>query len=66
MAPAGHAKLDRHDPEPLTREERERYRAAASLLREWIREDDGYDDEIWPAIEEELRRGGLRSRPPRA
>lgn len=27
---------------------------ASELLRKWSAEDDGYDDEIWPLVEEEL------------
>ena len=28
---------------------------AIELLRQWSAEDDGYDDEIWPLLEEELK-----------
>jgi len=41
---------------------RERYRAAAALLREWRAEDDGYDDEIWPLLAEELKDARMRCR----
>lgn len=42
--------------------QQERYRKVAELLREWMGADDGYDDEIWPLIEEELRDPGIRCR----
>lgn len=38
----------------------DRYRQAAALLRQWMAEDDGYDDAIWPLVNEELE--GLRMR----
>ena len=28
---------------------------AVELLRRWSKEDDGYDDEVWPLLEEELK-----------
>jgi hypothetical protein len=40
----------------LTPEVRERQRQAAALVLEWAQEKDGYDEEIWPLIEEELGR----------
>ncbi len=27
---------------------------AVELLRRWTKEDDGYDDEVWPLLEKEL------------
>lgn len=39
----------------LSGERLERNRRAAALLREWMAEDEGYDREIWPLLEEELR-----------
>jgi hypothetical protein len=43
------------EPDPLlTPEQRERQRLAAALVREWSKEEDGYDEEIWPLIEEEF------------
>jgi hypothetical protein len=48
------AKVER-EPDPLlTPEVRERQRQAAALVREWAQEKDGYDEEIWPLIEEEF------------
>ena len=41
-------------------EQQERYRKAAVSLREWMEAGDGYDDEIWPLIEEELKDPGIR------
>ncbi len=41
--------------EPTTVGARERNRQAAELLRRWSEEDDGYDEKIWPLLEEELR-----------
>ncbi|HKH49273.1 MAG TPA: hypothetical protein VKM72_31790 [Thermoanaerobaculia bacterium] len=45
------------EPDPLlTPEVRERQLRAGDLVREWMKEDDGYDEEIWPLLEQELRR----------
>jgi hypothetical protein len=45
------------EPDPLlTPEVQERQRHAGDLVREWMKEDDGYDEEIWPLLEKELRR----------
>jgi hypothetical protein len=38
----------------------ERSRRAAELLREWRSAGDGYDEQIWPLLEEEL--AGSRTR----
>lgn len=40
----------------------QRYRQAAELLREWKDDETGYDDEIWPLVEEDLP--SLRTRCP--
>ena len=32
----------------------QRARRAVELLRQWSAEEDGYDDEIWPLLKEEL------------
>jgi hypothetical protein len=37
-----------------------RNRHAAALLGRWLEEDDAYDTEIWPLMEQELE--GLRTR----
>jgi len=34
-----------------------RYRRAADLIGKWMNEEDGYDDEIWPLVREELAHG---------
>ena len=44
----------------LSPEIQERPRKAAELLREWMTADDGYDEEIWPLIEEELANSRTR------
>jgi hypothetical protein len=38
----------------------DRYRQAATLLHQWMAEDDGYDQETWPLVKEELK--DLRTR----
>jgi hypothetical protein len=32
----------------------DRYRQAATLLRQWREDDSGYDEKIWPLLEEEF------------
>lgn len=45
------------EPDPLlTPERREKQRLAAALVREWSKEKDGYDEEIWPLLQKELAR----------
>jgi hypothetical protein len=39
---------------PLSPELQARSRRAAELLHEWMAVRDGYDEEIWPLLEEEL------------
>jgi len=39
-----------------------RRKTAAALLEKWMLEDDGYDDRVWPILEEELRDSALRCR----
>ncbi len=39
-----------------------RYAMAALLLEKWMLEDTGYDDRVWPTLEEELSHGGLQCR----
>ena len=39
----------------LLEDRRDRYRQAAALLRQWREDDSGYDEKIWPLIEEEFR-----------
>jgi hypothetical protein len=38
------------------------YAAAASLLEKWLVEEDGYDDRVWPVLEEELKDVALKCR----
>ena len=35
---------------------------AAALLEKWVLDEDGYDDRVWPALEQELKDGSLRCR----
>lgn len=44
----------------LTPEQRERYRQAAELLCDWMQAEDGYDQEVWPLIEAELKDHRMR------
>lgn len=37
----------------------ERYQQLATTLREWMNADDGYDDRVWPLIEESLQTDGI-------
>jgi hypothetical protein len=32
---------------------------AASLLEKWMLEDDGYDDRVWPVLEQALKDGAM-------
>lgn len=41
---------------------RERYRRLAEKLREWMRDDSGYDERVAPVLAEELKRDPLRLR----
>lgn len=42
-------------PHPnLLEDRRDRYRQATALLRQWREDDSGYDEKIWPLIEEEF------------
>jgi hypothetical protein len=38
----------------LLDDRRDRYRQAAALLRQWREDDSGYDEKIWPLLEEEF------------
>ena len=46
--------------EPAERDRVRRYRRAADLLRKWEEDPTGYDDEVWPLLEEELPTLGVR------
>jgi len=39
---------------------RDRYRRAAALIERWLADESGYDEEIWPLLEEELKGGRMR------
>ncbi len=42
-------------PEKALQDNRQdRYRQAATLLRQWREDDNGYDEQIWPFIAEEF------------
>lgn len=56
MLPTVHAPA----AEPPSAERQQRYEEAASLLRQWMDAEDGYDAELWPLVEEELQ--GIRMR----
>jgi hypothetical protein len=38
----------------LLEDRRDRYRQAAALLRQWREDNSGYDEKIWPLLEEEF------------
>jgi len=38
------------------------YAAAAALLEKWLIEQDGYDDRVWPVLEQELNDVALKCR----
>ena len=48
--------------DPLPAERMERNRRAAALLREWMADDSGYDEEVWPALEQALKEDPIRFR----
>jgi len=49
--------------DPLPPAERmERNRKAAALLREWMADDSGYDEEMWPVLEQALKEDPIRFR----
>ena len=49
--------------DPLSPEERvKRSRQAAALLRKWMADDSGYDEEVWPAVEQVLKEDPIRFR----
>ena len=39
----------------LLDDRRDRYRQAAALLRQWREDESGYDEKIWPLLEEEFK-----------
>ena len=49
--------------DPLTPAERmERSFKAAALLRKWMADDSGYDEDVWPALEQALKEDPIRFR----
>lgn len=44
----------------LTPGQKARYQEAGDLLRGWMQAEDGYDEEVWPLIEEELKDQRMR------
>lgn len=42
------------------KDRRERYREAADLLLQWINEDGGCDEHVWPEIKRELTKTSVR------
>jgi len=40
----------------------ERNLKAAALLREWMADESGYDEEVWPALEQALKEDPIRFR----
>ena len=49
--------------DPLPREERlKRNRQAAALLRKWMADDSGYDEQVWPVVEQTLKEDPIRLR----
>ena len=47
--------------DPLTPPQRmARNQEAAALLREWMADESGYDEEVWPALEQALKEDPIR------
>jgi hypothetical protein len=49
-------------PDQIASNRTRRYKKAAALIRKWMAEEDDYDETVWPALEQELKEGGLRCR----
>jgi len=63
--PASKWRVARPTPwvDPLPPAQRmERNRKAAVLLREWMADDSGSDEEVWPALEQALKEDPIRFR----
>ena len=45
---------------PDIKNRRERYKEAADLLLQWMNEEDGYDEQVWPEIRKELTKTSMR------
>jgi hypothetical protein len=48
--------------EAVVAEKQDRKRQAATLLQQWSADTDGYDQEIWPLVKEELEELRMRCR----
>lgn len=49
--------------DPIATEERiARNRKAAALIRSWMEDESGYDEEVWPALEQALKEDPIRFR----
>jgi hypothetical protein len=59
-APSPKSRPSRPPATRLTRAQR--YRKAAALLREWMADDSGYDEEVGALLEEELKKDPIRFR----
>lgn len=55
------APLPAFDPIP-TEERIARNRKAAALIRSWMEDESGYDEEVWPALEQALKEDPIRFR----
>ena len=49
-------------PSPSNASQRERYQAARQLLREWLADTSGYDEEAWPKVKKILEENRLSPR----
>jgi len=49
-------------PEPPPQTRRDRYRRAAAFIESWLADESGYDEEVWPLLEEELKDARMRCR----
>jgi len=54
--------IEERSPAPPAQTRRDRYRRAAVLIESWLADESGYDEEIWPLLEEELKGGRMRCR----
>jgi hypothetical protein len=46
------------DPDPLARNQ-----AAAALIRQWLADESGYDEENWPSLKKAIEENRLSERP---
>jgi hypothetical protein len=50
------------EPDQIVSNAERRHRMAALLLEKWMLEEDGYDERVWPILEQELKDSALRCR----